>query len=579
MDLKESLAQSRLFIVSVVATLFVLFVTIALIVVRNLWLTIRLSDICPDYFAAEYAYVVDGQGRGMDSVAVTLRDNSNINMIYRTFTDSTGRFMLFNDFGSFALSRMPFSYFLIVALEGWSDTIRYEFERHRGCHFRRTSGPDTIVCSNGRGTLSLRLEKVGRTIIDSGLEFVGFEESALSRRLPQRLSTKLPFDSALYTTGDMGGMSVPFAVVKVRDYRIMGETGELLTEGTYYLFDRDNDNDLVDEKPLLFTTADRRRDNDIVDCTVRTCSTVDSICTDRKSYVLELRLRGMESREPILQYRRMDAVEGTLHITPDMAAQRVLPDEDNTKSAAFDTMKYRCLLWDRRGLDYSDRAAIVMAIDRDRDGKFDCREGSVEMYERLTGRIVLDSISFVIDTVSGDGMRLFCDDVLHNKARVSNATPGAWSDDFIAAATCPVSLYRECSANRYVLLYFFEGVASIRMEDAALRTLVTLMRDRLGPVALIGINRRSAGELYSNEPVINENRGWRGPLVMQFHNHRSEELVCLDNGAAIVYRGPVNEEAVETIWQHAGLDENAALALFNWNSDPLQVDGAQAAAQ
>lgn len=579
MDLKESLAQSRLFIVSVVATLLVLFVTIALIVVRNLWLTMRLSDICPDYFATEYAYVVDGQGRGMDSVAVTLRDNSNINLIYRTFTDSTGRFMLFNDFGSFALSRMPFSYFLIVAVDGWSDTIRYEFERHRGCHFRRTSGPDTIVCSNGRGTLSLRLEKVGRTMIDSGFGFAGFEESALSRRLPQRLSTKLPFDSALYTTIDMGGVSVPFAVVQVRDYRIMGEKGELLTEGTYYLFDRDNDNDLVDEKPLLFTTADRRGDKDIVDCTVRTCRTVDSICTGPESYVFELRLRGMESRSPLLQYRRMDAIEGTLHITPDMAAQHVLSDEDNTKSVSFDTMEYRCLLWDRRGLDYADRSAIVMAIDRNRDGDFDCREGSAEIYEQLTGRVVLDSISFVVDTVSGDGMRLFCDNVMRGYARVSDATPGAWSDDFTAAATCPVSLYRECSANRYVLLYFFEGVASIHMEDAALRTLVTLMRDRLGSVALIGINRRTAGEPYSREPVINENRGWRGPLVMQFHNHRSEEIVCIDNGATIVYRGPVNEVAVETIWQHAGFDESAALALFNWNSDLLQVDGTQAAAQ
>ena len=100
------------------------------------------------------------------------------------------------------------------------------------------------------------------------------------------------------------------------------------------------------------------------------------------------------------------------------------------------------------------------------------------------------------------------------------------------------------------------------MEASEIGTFISLMRDQLGTTRLIGVNRRMTGDVYSKEPVINENRGWQGALVQQFHNHRDQEIVCFDTTATIVYRGEVGPKAITTIWAHAGTDDVVAVSLY-----------------
>jgi hypothetical protein len=542
MNVRDRMISSRPFAFALGGVLLLVVVIVGLstaLVIRNTYLKMRLSSLCPDYFATEYAWVVDENGRGIDSVAVTLRDNSNINMIYRTFTDSTGRFVLFHDFGSFALYDIPFSYFLYVSAEGWSDTVCYSFERYRVCHFRKKEGPDTIVFNSAnRSTLSLRLEQAQRVMIDSGFSFVPYEEIALSSRQPSAVEGTLPFDTVFYTTLSVGAASVGFAVIPIAGYRVLGGKAGLLTEGTYYVIDRNGDRRLTDEVPVQFTGAGN--------CTVGTCRTTDSISVGAVWYHLDIKVRGIQGNAPLLRYRRADALKG---------------------SVMMDSVRYPLLLWDRRCSGYSDRSAVVVGVDRNGDGFFEGNDGGVEMHEDARGRIVFDSVSFVIDTIASNGLRLYCSAIKRGVEHSKPASIGTWTDNFSVAATCPLSLYQECAANRYVLLYFFEGVAAYAMESTDIHTLSTLMRDQLGATRLIGVNRRSAGELYCGDPVINENRGWSGPLVRQFHNHRERELVCLDAGATIVYRGTIGPEAILTIWKHAGADDAVAQSVYEQQFD------------
>lgn len=102
------------------------------------------QDLCPEYFQSQYAYVVDESGNGLDSVLVTMKDNSNFNKLYQSFTDKDGKFLLFNDFYSFSLYRTPISYELQLFIDGYSDTVIYTFKKERICHFEKVSGPDTI---------------------------------------------------------------------------------------------------------------------------------------------------------------------------------------------------------------------------------------------------------------------------------------------------------------------------------------------------------------------------------------------------------------------------------------------------
>ncbi|MBN1578600.1 MAG: hypothetical protein JW913_18700 [Chitinispirillaceae bacterium] len=568
MDLRNWMQTSRSFAIFFTAVLLIILaatITLVVIVGRNTYLNMRLSTICPDYFSYEYAYVVDERGRGLDSAAVALRDNSNINMIYRTFTDHNGRFVLFHDFGSFALSKIPFSYFLYVSVEGWNDTIQYTFEKYRACHFRKKDGPDTIVCDRGaRSKLILRLGQAARITVDTGYGFIPFEEIALSERLPGGVAAKLPFDKVFYTTIPAGGSSIAFAVVPVRDYRVLEGEGLLLTEGIYYYLDRDGNRDLGNEQPQPFAGPGESGGAGIADCTVRTCRTIDSVRIGSTWCLLDLQLRSMDRRQPLLRFRRNDALLGTVVLKSAGNAVDIAgaAPAGPAGEAVVDSAKYKIFLWDHRGLNYSDRSAVVLGIDRNNDGKFDSREGSGELYEHARGRIALGGMSFVIDTIAPDGLRLFCSDIKQGEEKPAEAMTGKWVNDFTASATCPVSLYRECGAHRYVVLYFFEGTAADFMEAPEIGSFISLMRGQLGPTRIIGINRRPTGELYGKEPVINENRGWHGPLVRRFHNHRTEEIVCLDAAATIVYRGEVDAGAISAVWKHAGVDDAVAVSLF-----------------
>lgn len=575
MNLRDRLLASRTFAISLAAVLIAvvaIVIAITVVVARNAYLTLRLSDVCPDYFSYEYAYVVDEERKGMDSVAVMLRDNSNVNMIYRTFTDSTGRFVLFHDFGSFALHTIPFSYYLFVSTgDGWRDTIRYTFERYRVCHFRKTEGPDTIVCRRTfRSQLQLQLEQTQQVIIDSGdFRFAPWDEMALSSRVPREVKAKLPPDTVLYTTINVAGSSIPFAVIPVQGNHIVLNPRQSLSEGVWYLLDRDGDRDLNDETPVMFAPEGYRTSGEIIDCTVRTCRTIDSVDIGNRWYWFELQLRDMQRREPLLRVRRADAVSGTLVFTSDRLLspppRAINPEElfdAFEEPVPVDTMRYRLLLWDRALRGFTDLRTVVVAIDRNGDGTFDNREGSVELCEQASGKIVFDRFSFVIDTISADGRLLFCSDIRAGSIRPTDATRGAWSADFTAAASCPLSLYQECAANKYVILYFFDGNVERNMETPEVKTFVSLMNDHLGLTRIIGINRRNTGDSYSREPVINENLGWKGPLVRQFHNHREREIVCLDNTATIIYRGEVGVDAISALWKHAGAEDVIAVSAY-----------------
>jgi hypothetical protein len=549
MNFKGPVFSGRPFIVTFLAVLALVVIGVlagTILVVRNTYLNMRLSSICPDYFSYEYAWIVDENGKGMDSVAVTMSDNSNVNLIYRTFTDSTGRFVLFHDFGSFALYKMPFSYFLYVSTNGWSDTVCYTFERYRLCHFRKVAGPDTIIFNaTARSSGSLRMEHAVRVRADSCFTFAPSERCALSRHRPTWLREALPCDTVFYGSLRYGDAVVGFAVMPIHRYRVLEGTKTILTEGTWYCIDRDGDHDLADETPVLFTEGG--------DCSVAGCRAVDSVERDAGWCTYDLEVRRARGRTPLVKYRRADGLKGLIMV---------------------DSIRYPVLLWDWRCGGYGDLSSVTLAVDRNVDGVFDTREGSVELYEHCRGRIVFDTTALRIDTISPDGLRLFCSDFRHAGETPSTAVVGRWADNFTAAASCPLSLYQECAANRYVVLCFFEGVAEQAMTAPELSLLTTLMREQLGATRLIGINRRSIGASYTAEPVINENRGWDGPLVSRFHNHRDREIICLNAEGTIVYRGEIGASAVTGIWKHAQVDGVVALAVYEQRLAGQVVKGA-----
>jgi hypothetical protein len=542
MALWKKLLSSKRFAVIVAITLFfavAVIIALTATVLRNAWLNMRISTICPDYFSYEYAWVVDENGQGIDSVAIELWDNSDFNLIYRTFTDSSGRFVLFHDFGSFALYNMPFSYDLFVHVDGWSDTIRYGFEKHRVCHFRKKTGPDTIVCDlSERSKWVVKFQQTEKIIIDTGYQFIPYEKRALAFRRPDNGKEPLPYDTVYYTSIRAGKENVPFAVVPFHDYAVNSDKN-ILTRGVYYAIDRDGDNNLADEKLQLISASGSEGLS--TDCTVQTCRTIDSIFRGERCYYLDLKVREMH-RNPFLQVRRADGVSAEINI---------------------DSTAYKVFLWDRAGCDYSDPGKVIFGIDLNHDGKIAGYEGSRELFEQVRGRIVLDTVSFRIDTITPDGLRLYCSDVRRGSGTPFEASVGSWVKDFDAIASCPVSLYKVCAAQRYTVLYFFSGNSRRQMEQAEITTLLTLMEEQLGKTEIIGINRRVTGDPYCDKMVINENRGWEGPLVHRFHNHRETEIVCLDDAATVVYRGETGPSAIKAIWKQAGLDDVVALSVFD----------------
>jgi len=543
-DFKNRIMTSKPFattLIVVVLLVVVIFITLGVVVARNTWLTLRLSSICPDYFAEEYAYVVDEEGRGIDSAAVALWDNSNFNMIYRTFTDSNGRFILFHDFGSFALHNLPFSYYLNISVDGWSDTIRYSFEKYRVCHFRKKIGPDTIVCSSEkRSKLVLRIGAASRVTVEDDAPFAPFAQCALRPGKTASRTDSLPFKYVFYGDVKLAGHNIPFALIPITEYQIAGASGKVLTEGVWYTFDRNGNGKLGDEKITLFTSASG---GSSADCFIGSCRVIDSTLYGGNTILFECSVSGARGNEPVLHYRRADAVQGIITV---------------------DSISYAVQLWDAGASLYSNTRQVVLSIDRDRDSAFALYEGSPETYEHTRGTLRFGTLTCKVDTISADGLRIFCSNVKKDSVvtAVPTATHGTWTNDIRATVSTPFSLYQTCAANSYVILCFFEGNAARYMLQPAITALVSLANEELGSTYLVGVNRRSTGDDVCELPVINENKGWSGPLVTQFHNFRDVEIVCLDNTATIVYRGPVGAAAVAALWKNAAKDDATAQTLY-----------------
>lgn len=135
----------KILIFSTLSLFLALLLFLTIFVIKTVVCKITYNDISPNYHSFHKAYVVDHEGNGIDSVAVFLKDNSNFNLIYRTFTDSSGMFELFNDFHSYTLLNTPTSFELHMYIKGVRDTIIYKFKKHRLTHFKKVSGPDSII--------------------------------------------------------------------------------------------------------------------------------------------------------------------------------------------------------------------------------------------------------------------------------------------------------------------------------------------------------------------------------------------------------------------------------------------------
>lgn len=145
----EKKDRLKILLFSLLGLFLIFIILLTSIVIRTFLVNLTYNDINPNYHSFYNAYVVDENGKGIDSVAVFLKDNSNFNLIYRTFTDSEGRFELFNDFNSYTLLNTPTSFELHTYFEEVRDTTIYKFKKYRVAHFKKVEGPDTIVIKRG----------------------------------------------------------------------------------------------------------------------------------------------------------------------------------------------------------------------------------------------------------------------------------------------------------------------------------------------------------------------------------------------------------------------------------------------
>jgi hypothetical protein len=527
-------------------------VAIGTLAVASGWIAIgkaKYADICPDYFAIGYAYIVGPDGRGMDSVSVELKDDVDCNTLYRSFTDSTGRFVLFNDANSFALSRIPTRFRAYVTLRDHADTVVYQFQRYRVCHFRKISGPDTITLDTfSHQTLSaLLLENPRPVRACQSCDYQPWVSTTLRIAPPADLREPLTgWRNVRYGALHVGTRSIHLACVY--DQAEAGPSGtHQAGDGAFYVLDRNNNGDLNDDtvRPWrLWSDSTATQD---ADCEVRLCSIVDTLQWDGKSWLVDLQLRGLHGRQPTVWYRRSDAVAGYLTV-------------GGRRRAA--------LLWDFGLSEFRDLNSVLLAIDVNGDGALDCREGSPELLERAIRPFVLDTAALAVKSIS-PAPTLFCQERRAPSGRLADTRTGAWARDFTATHQQSISLYEACGSHRFVFLYFFEGNAKTRMTDLAVRALVSVARARLGATQLIGIDRSATGEAYGGDPaagdlVIVENRGWEGPIATQFHNHEPCEVVCLDSMATVVCRGVPGRDFVECLWQRLRrTDAVAALARYD----------------
>lgn len=501
---------------------------IGLTVLHKTWKHMRLSDICPDYASEQYAWIVDESGKGIDSVSVVLKDNANFNLVYRTFTDSTGRFVLFNDFGSFALHNLPFSYELQVSFKDYKDTIMYKFKRYRFCHFSKTDGPDTIVfelLSENKKTIIAEYGK--KVAVEDVFEHAPFQKIALSKTAPFGLKNlHKQYRDVKYGSIDIGREMVLFAVAdKYLEDSISGgnENGKI-----GLIIDRDFDKDLNNDQIKTWDLLYNNNESNFIDCDIRKCFLRDTLVHIKENIVIDFQLEGFGQQNTFFYYRRGDVLKAVIPV----AGKRM-----------------KVVLWDRLLTRFSDLKYVQIGIDRNSDGRFSSDAGDAELMETALWGISVDSLHYEIDSISMDGSALFYSQVLKDTILAEGASIGDWAGDFNSFYAQPLSLYNEISMHPLVLLCFFEGNTQQALETSEMGAILRILTRRIKNICIIGVNRKTSGPHYAAFPVIEENMGWNGRIVKKFHNNLESEVICIDSTATIIARGAPDKVFLESLWK------------------------------
>ena len=544
--------KGPLIIAGAVLIFIVPFLVISGIVISKTYKRIRLNNICVDYYTEQYAWVVDKNGKGIDSVSVTLKDNANFNLIYRTFTDSTGKFVLFNDFGSFALYNMPFSYELQVSFKGYKDTIVYRFQRYRVCHFRKTEGPDTIVLNLSEKGKNRIVTEYGKKVpVDEVFEYAPFEKISLSSTVPHGLKSPLQqYRAVKYGSLNIGKKRVLFAVT---DKSGFGENTGHQKGNVWFVIDRNFNNELGDDPYKQWNLVSRNEEGDVADCDIRQCYIRDTLHTDKEMVILDLQLEGFSHPNTFLYYRRGDALKAVIE---------------------FQGKRVGVVLWDRLMTNFTDLKNVQIGIDRNGDRRFSGKVGDAEILETAFSGISLDNLYYEIDSIAPDGSSIFYSKTTKDTIAGSGASVGDWANDFKGQYTESISLYNEISNHSLVVLCFFEGNSQQCMETMGLGAVIGILSKYIKGVRIIGINRKTFGPRYTGFPVIEENMGWKGALVRQFHNHLEKEVICIDSTGIIIFRGAPGKALIESVWTRLGKKGlAAALADLDRMTDEMAVIG------
>lgn len=499
------------------------------IVIKTAMVNLRYRNICPDYFASLDAFIVGPDGTGLDSISVTLRDNSNINCLYQTFTDKNGRFTLFNDFNSFALYETPFTYYLYVSAGGKQDTIRYKFRRYRTCHFEKVEGPDTIIFNRYEGRdILLTLRNVSRKKLSAISDDLPFNTTALSERPPIYLKKAFTgWNTILY-----GSIRIDEKYAVTAAMRGPQNSTDFSNIAVYYVIDKDLDSDLNDERPVKWFVIG---DDPEPDCKVRTCFTDENVISDGTLFNFSMRLRGFDTEVPLLDIRSEDVLCGEYQ---------------------FHQKKLTAMLWNRQMCGFKNWRSLSLGLDLDENGSIDFTEGSEEMFENLSRYIVIDSTTIRIDTIIGNGITLRGTSMPLPAMKYTSVTIGDMAPPVAGYYKEEFNLFRTLSENDIVILYFFEGNTEVFMSEELLHTTVEELEKQFNRVQLIGINRSVSGQPWCKVPVIEENRGWNGPIVRAFHNSRDRELVCIDSTGTIILRGVPGNELLEKFKESASRRRN-----------------------
>jgi hypothetical protein len=236
-----------------------------------------------------------------------------------------------------------------------------------------------------------------------------------------------------------------------------------------------------------------------------------------------LRLRGFGTETPVFDIRSENVLCGEF---------------------VFNSKKIIAMLWDRDISGFRNWKNISLGLDLDYNGSVDFNEGSSELFENLVSYIVIDTTTIRIDTITENGLTVrgtkmpipFAKRASVAVRDMAPSATGFYKEEF--------NLFKTCSQNDIVILYFFEGNAHDYMSEEVLHKTIADIEQRFNRVLLIGVNRKVTGIPYCKVPVIDENQGWNGPIVRAFHNSKDRELVCIDSTGTIVARGAPGDESV-----------------------------------